>query len=321
MPAVKDYNLNVVPDIRMSVIRAELHCHNSFSNFNLGADEPPYDCDVSIRDQLERAHALELDMLFVTNHNTLDGYTQMLEYKKNHAKFDGITVYPAEEVTTDTGAHVLAYGIYEPIPANTPLAEIVDTIREQGGVSSAPHPFSLLDALRDDAVECDMIETFNSNNVDQLSNVYAAEFAVDRGMTQVAGSDSHVLSTLGRCVNTIHAENNLDDVLQALKHGRVSIDMTGYAMYEETLAHLKYKLNNSREYVAEYINEHYPNAKWLLRLLLRIYDMDQDSHMWRMIYSICLYAMRRISKKINSGGLDPEAMKQRNLGTMLRMSL
>ena len=90
-------------------IRAELHCHNSFSNFHLGAGEPPYDCDVTIRDQLERAHALGIDAIFVTNHNTLDGYGQLLEYRNNHAKLSNIGVYPAEEITTDTGAHVLAY--------------------------------------------------------------------------------------------------------------------------------------------------------------------------------------------------------------------
>ena len=66
---------------------------------------------LQLRDQLERANELGLDSLFVTNHNTLDGYSQMLQYKKDHNKFKNIQVYPAEEVSTDTGSHVLAYGI------------------------------------------------------------------------------------------------------------------------------------------------------------------------------------------------------------------
>ena len=57
------------------------------------------------------------------------------------------------------------------------------------------------------------IEVFNSNNVDILSNARASEFALDNDMIQVAGSDSHVLSTLGRCVNVIDSEDNVDDVL------------------------------------------------------------------------------------------------------------
>ena len=304
-------------------IKAELHCHNSFSNFHLGADEPPYDCGVSVCEQLDRAHALGLDAIFVTNHNTLDGYEQMLKYKGAHEKFSRLGVYPAEEITTDRGAHVIAYGIHDAVPAGLCLGEILDVIRSQGGVSSAPHPFSLLDALRDDAARCDVIETFNSNNVDKVSNVRARQFAVENGnMIQVAGSDSHVISTLGRCTNLIHSENTLDDILSALRQrGRIEIHQTGYALQGEILEHLRYKLDNSRGYVSEYIAQNYPSAKWPLRLLLYAYDLDQNSPLWSIIYKICVHAMRRISKKVNYGGLDPDFMKDRNLFTMFCKSL
>lgn len=302
-------------------VRTEMHCHNSYSNFHLGSDDPPYDCDISIRDQLERSCALGLDAIFVTNHNTLDGYSQLLEYRNNHEKFKGISVFPAEEVTTDTGAHVIVYGIREAIPAGLSIDEIIDRTRQQGGVSSAPHPFSLLDALREDAGKCDMVEVFNSNNVDIISNARAMQFALENNMIQVAGSDSHVLSTLGRCVNVVDSEGSLDDILHGMKHGRVSIEQTGYALQGEILDHLRYKVNSSREYVIEYISEHYPHSKWLLNLVLRIYDADQNSHLWGMFYRIALHIMRRISKKVNYQGMDPAFMKDRNLATMFRMSL
>ena len=70
-------------------IKAELHCHNVFSNFHVGEKEPPYDCNVSMRDQLERALDLGINSLFVTNHNTLDGYTQLRNYQYDHEKFKG----------------------------------------------------------------------------------------------------------------------------------------------------------------------------------------------------------------------------------------
>ena len=85
----------------MEYLRAELHCHNIFSNGHVGSLEPVHDCNVTIHQQLEQAHIAGLDVLFVTNHNTIDGYKQMLEYKKNHQKFDELKVYPAEEVTTN----------------------------------------------------------------------------------------------------------------------------------------------------------------------------------------------------------------------------
>ena len=173
---------------------------------------------------------LDLKVLFVTNHNTLDGYTQILKYKNDHDKFKNIQIYPAEEISTDTGAHILAYGIQTEIRPGLPMEEIIDEIKKQNGISSAPHPFSLVDALREKAKNCDMIEVFNSNNIDILSNARATQFALDNNMIQVAGSDSHVLSTLGRCVNVIDSENNLDDILHAMKQGKIDISQTGYPL-------------------------------------------------------------------------------------------
>ena len=302
-------------------VKTELHCHNSFSNFHVGTEEPPYDCNISIRDQLERSYSLSLDAIFVTNHNTLDGYRQLLEYKNNHSKFKNIDVFPAEEITIDTGAHVLAYGLHHEIKAGLTLDEVIDEVRKQGGISSAPHPFSLLDALRDNAKKCDMVEVFNSNNVDILSNAKATQFAIDNNMVQVSGSDSHVLSTLGRCVNVIDSENNLDDILQSMRKGKIEISQTGYALPVETLDHLKYKISNSKEYLIDYITEHYPNAKWLLTLMLKIYDSNQNSHLWSLFYTIAIYLMKRISRKINFQNYDPDFMKERNLGTMFKMAL
>lgn len=305
----------------MNYLKTELHCHNSFSNFHVGKDEAPYDCDITIPEQLERSHALGLDALFVTNHNTLNGYRQILEYKNDHAKYKAIQVLPAEEITTDTGAHVIAYGISKEIKADLTLEEIIDEIKKQDAVSCAPHPFSLLDALREKAKMCDLVEIFNSNNVDVISNARATKFSLDNRKIGIAGSDSHVLSTLGRCVNLVESENTLDDVLYAMKHSRITIQNTGYAHEKETLEHIKYKINNSKDYLAEYIREHYPNSQWMFSLLLRMYDLNQNSYLWSLIYKMSVYLMRRISKKINLLDYDVSPLKNRNIADMLRMAI
>lgn len=302
-------------------IKSELHCHNLFSNFHLGNEEPPYDCNVTIRDQLERANELDISALFVTNHNTLDGYSQMLQYKNDHYKFKNIQVYPAEEVTTDTGAHVLTYGIHKEIPPTLSLEEIIDEVRKQNGISSAPHPFSLVDALRDKAKNCDMIEVFNSNNIDVISNVKASQFAINNNMTQVSGSDSHIISTLGRCVNVIDSENSLDDILSALRNKKIKILNTGYTLPEETLEHLKFKINNSKEYIFDYVQEHHPNALWLFSFLYRVYNIDQDSYLWTMVYKFCLYFLKRISHKINYQNIDSNFMNERNPWNIFKKAL
>ena len=302
-------------------LRAELHSHNIFSNFHLGEDEPPYDCDVTFRDQLEKANELDLDVLFVTNHNTLDGYSQILKYKNDHEKFRNIQIYPAEEISTDTGAHILAYGIHDEIKSGLPMEEIIDEIKKQNGISSAPHPFSLVDALREKAKKCDLIEVFNSNNVDVVSNLKANQFALENNMTQVSGSDSHVKSNLGRCVNVIDSENTLDDILYALNHNNIKILNTGYTLPDETLEHLKFKIDISKDYIFDYVKKHHPNSVWLYSFLYKMYNLDNDSFLWNMIYKIAIYFLKRISYKINYKNLEPDFMNKRNPLTIFKNAL
>ncbi len=305
----------------MHGIRTELHCHNVFSNFNVGSMEAPYDCSVTVDAQLRAALDAGLDALFVTNHNTLDGYAQALDYAGDHARYSGISVYPAEEITLDGGAHVIAYGIYKEIEAGQTLHETLDEIRRQGAVSSAPHPFSILDALRESAAECDMVEVFNSNNADVISNARAATFADEHDMVGVAGSDSHVSSTLGRCVNVIDAEANLDSVLDSLGAGRVSIQETGYATGREAIEHIRYKIENSAEYIDEYMARFYPHSRHFFSLLLRLFKRNPDSRLWMMLYRLAVIGMRRISHKINFENRDAAPMSGRNLASMARFAI
>ena len=61
--------------------------------------------------------------------------------------------------------------------------------------------------------------------------------------------------------------------------------------------------------------------KWLLTLLLRIYDVNQNSYIWSLFYKIAIFLMKRISQKINFQNYDPGFMQERNLGTMFKMAL
>ena len=162
------------------------------------------------------AYEKKIDALFITNHNTLNGYKQMLAYRDNHEKLRSIKIYPAEEITINTKGHVLAYGIYETIKPGMDIDETLDAIKKQNAVSCAAHPFAVSNGIREKAIKCDMIETFNSNNIDHYSNIVAEKFSSDNQMISIAGSDSHVLSTFGRCINSIESENKLDSILQEM---------------------------------------------------------------------------------------------------------
>ena len=303
----------------MVPLKTELHCHNIFSNGHVGVLEPIPDSNVTIIKQLEQAHLVGLDTLFVTNHNTIDGYKQILEYKKNHKKFDSLKVYPGEEVTTDNESHVLVYGIDHSIKPGLSLHEILDEAKKQDAITIAPHPFSLLVALREDSIYCDLFEVFNSSNVDVYSNLKAKKFAKEKSLHVVAGSDSHVQSTIGRSTNLIYSENNLDSVIAAMKHHKITIENTGYVQPKEALEHIRYKIQNSAFFIDKYTSQFYPRALLPIKLLYKLYMINPEGIFWNMFYRMSIVALRRISRKINFEGYDYHLFRERNLANILKM--
>ena len=303
----------------MVPLKTELHCHNIFSNGHVGVLEPIPDSNVTIIKQLEQAHLVGLDTLFVTNHNTIDGYKQILEYKKNHKKFDSLKVYPGEEVTTNNESHVLVYGIDHSIKPGLSLHEILDEAKKQDAITIAPHPFSLLVALREDSTYCDLFEVFNSSNVDVYSNLKATKFAKEKSLHVVAGSDSHVQSTIGRSTNLIYSENNLDSVIAAMKHHKITIENTGYVQPKEALEHIRYKIQNSAFFIDKYTSQFYPRALLPIKLLYKLYMINPEGIFWNMFYRMSIVALRRISKKINFEGYDHHLFRERNLANILKM--
>jgi predicted metal-dependent phosphoesterase TrpH len=305
----------------LSILKVELHCHNQFSNFQLGLKETPYDCGITISEQLEQAHRIGLDAFFITNHNTLDGFSLLLEYKENHEKFKDLQVYPAEEVTTDTGIHIIVYGISETIKSGKTLDEIFDEIKSQGAISCAPHPFGLSNGLREQSILCDLIEVFNSNNVDRYSNLRASHFAKSNNMIEVAGSDSHVVSTLGRCINLIDSENTLDGVLYAMQKGKIAIGKTGYITSKEMIEHAKYKIANSKDNIIQYFQQTHPHLTGLCTFLIRTFESNPNSIMWTAVYNIAVRLTTKLSNKINFKNHDHTILYERNLRAILPMIL
>ena len=270
----------------LEMLRTELHCHNVYSNGHVGDLEPPFDCNVSISEQLEKSLESKLDVLFVTNHNTLDGFNQITDYKNDHEKFSNLKIYPAVEITTDKEAHVLVYGLHEEIKSNQTLDEIIDAAKSQDAITIAPHPFSLIDALRDDSLKCDLFEVFNSSNIDIYSNKKAEIFAKEKNLLTTAGSDSHIASTIGRCTNLIDSQNNLDDVIHAMKKGKISIEKTEYVTHREVLEHIQYKIENSKEYIDKYIQEFYPKYFWLFNQMYKSYMFTKRSFLSLLEYLV-----------------------------------
>jgi predicted metal-dependent phosphoesterase TrpH len=281
----------------------------------------PFDCGVTIEDQLYLAYEKKIDALFITNHNTLKGYKQMVEYRDNHEKLSRIKIYPAEEITINTKGHILAYGIYETIKPGMDIDETLDAINKQNAVSCAAHPFAVSNGIREKAIKCDMIETFNSNNIDHYSNIVAEKFSSDNHMISIAGSDSHVLTTFGRCINSIEAENKLDSILQEMLKRKSKILKAELALKEELFEHAYYMLSASKDHLLNYILVHHPSKFSLVKWTLDSFLSKPNSKLWKILGSLGLYLSKRVSKKVNMKGHNPYVFQDRSWKTLISMSL
>lgn len=299
----------------------ELHCHNVFSNNMNDSPRIPFDCGVSIEDQLYLAYEKKIDALFITNHNTLNGYKQMIAYRDNHEKLKNIKIYPAEEITINTKGHILAYGIYETIKPGMDIDETLDAIKKQNAVSCAAHPFAVSNGIREKAIKCDMIETFNSNNIDHYSNIVAEKFSSDNHMISIAGSDSHVLTTFGRCINSLEAENKLDSILQEMLKRKSKILKAELALKEELFEHAYYMLSASKDHLLNYILVHHPSKFSLVKWTLDSFLSKPNSKLWKILGSLGLYLSKRVSKKVNMKGHNPYVFEDRSWKTLISMSL
>jgi predicted metal-dependent phosphoesterase TrpH len=303
------------------VLNVETHCHNVFSNHKNYASRMPFDCGVTIEEQLEKAYHQKIDVMFVTNHNTLDGYSQILEYKKNHARYRNIRIYPAEEITINNKGHVLAYGIEKEIRPGMTLDETLDEIRRQNGVSCAAHPFAVSNGIREYAKRCDIIESFNSNNIDFFSNLIAEKFAKENNLVSIAGSDSHVKSTIGRSINKVESENNIDSILEKLRKGKFTIEKSDYASKEEMHEHAHYIISLSRQSILNSINESNPKYHSIVKWAIDSFISNPNSRLWHIMSSLGMYLSKRVSKKVNVYGYNPLILQQRSWSNLISLSL
>jgi predicted metal-dependent phosphoesterase TrpH len=305
----------------MAILNAELHCHNLFSNYQNSSVRLPFDCGIRIEDQLNAALQKGIEVLFVTNHNTLDGFHQILEYRNDHSKFSSIKIYPAEEITIEGQGHVLAYGLHRRIRPGMTLEETLDEIKKQGAISCAAHPFAVTNGIREKAEKCDMMESFNSNNVDRFSNIIAERFAKEHNMKSIAGSDSHVLSTMGKCVNAIESENNLDSIMQAMRQGKLQATSRDYASNDQVFEHAFYIISSSKDLLLDYALKHHPRAYSAARWALNSFTSNPDSRIWRSLASLVLFLTKRASEKVNIQGYDPQIFSDRPWKKLIALSL
>ncbi|MDQ2918569.1 MAG: PHP domain-containing protein [Verrucomicrobiota bacterium] len=174
--------------------KIDLHTHTFFSGDGVSSPE----------DNIAAARAKGLHGFAVTDHNTCDAVTYLLEkglMREDGKPVDDFLIIPGQEVTTDEG-HLLCIGAT--LPNNLkgkPARAVCELIHERGGLAIPPHPYDLFRAgIRAGTLETlpiDALEVFNAATTLRRYNKAAFDYAQHRGLPMTAASDAHHHDALG----------------------------------------------------------------------------------------------------------------------------
>lgn len=187
------------------MLKAELHVHSSHSD---GRD--------SVRKILEEVMAKKIDVISITDHDTIQGSLEAEEIvEEEHLP---VVVIRGVEISTASG-HLLAYGIKRDIESKMSMEESCRAVKNQGGVSVLAHPF---DFFRHGSVRIgdfkvvDAVEVFNAKSP---FNFLANKYAREHSKPGIAGSDAHTASAIGLGI-TLMKNASLNSILEASYNGR-----------------------------------------------------------------------------------------------------
>ena len=186
-------------------MRFDLHIHSNYST----------DSNLKVDDILKQAVRKGLDGIAVCDHNTVEGSLVAIQRAKDLNL--SLLVIPGIEISTSQG-HLIVLGIRENIQHGLTVLETINIARQKGGVVIAPHPFKK-DSIGFAAKDADAIETFNSRCLFG-ENEKAKQMAYEFEKSEVGGSDSHLLSTIGLGFTEIDTRHDEISVLESIRKGK-----------------------------------------------------------------------------------------------------
>jgi predicted metal-dependent phosphoesterase TrpH len=198
-------------------VRVDPHVHSAASYD--GRDPPEL--------LLEQAADVGLDAVVLTDHDRIEASLRAADLAAGY----GLIGIPGAEISTAHG-HLLGIGIEELPDPGRPMDETVATVRDLGGVAVVPHPFQRTrhGARRRvlDAVEVDGIETYNAWLFTGYRNLRARAFAHRNGLSSLAGSDAHSVTTVGRAFTELEFDRGrsrirAEDVVEAIRNGTTAV--------------------------------------------------------------------------------------------------
>lgn len=178
--------------------KADTHVHTEYSGVaRLGVMKFP-ESVATPSQQVDCARKNGMDVLCITDHDEVVGAFKAQEYAK---KYDDIEIVIGEEITTADG-EIIGLFLNELVPSGLSAEETIDIVRSQGGVTIAPHPFSVHVAGLQEKIfslDIDGFEVINGGHVDAYSNNFAKAVMekYPNKWAPISGSDSHSVYTAG----------------------------------------------------------------------------------------------------------------------------
>ena len=173
--------------------KADVHIHTRYSGLTRVSFLRFPDSISTPSDIVKRAEKRGMDVLCITDHNTIRG---ALEAKKITTSVD--IVLGSETATLD--GELLGLFLTEDVPRGLRADETIDRIHAQGGLAIAPHPFSShCDSLglKIAELKLDGVELFNAAHRDGYTNDAAQMIANNLNVAFVGGSDAHAANMVG----------------------------------------------------------------------------------------------------------------------------